>query len=500
MTDNLTFTEYQDLVEKQGRAMLDAMAHVATGTLDIDFEIPEGIEVLSELGIAFSFLLEDFRNLVDELQQTQLELEDRVKERTQELQEAFTQSQVLQRRYIHNEWTEYTNQSDKLQAPPAMQTTMIEALEGQKLAVDQAEDGDANLAIPVTFSDEVIGVLGFGQGTSDTWTDQDLEDVEAIVEQVGIALENQRLNVQTHTALTEMRTLNEMTVAISAATNLNGIVNAIADSGVAPNVDLVSLSVIDVDAFDEPHGTTYVAEWRGTDIETMPSMKLGTRLPLNRESAPWIANPDQVVLIGDTHNDDQISDPEREFYRLSNIQATAIIPLFVRQHWLGMLSLNWLRVQNFTEQDTRRYGSLARQLALTLDNQQLLENAQQSLSRLETQYFVSQRMNQAVDTQELVTLIAEVEGLPSIQQIILFDIAWESPEAVKELVVNASWRSSRASSGLPVGRRYNAFGRLGSVISERPDSERPDTDAPELDRHVRIVVTDPAGKISDRQV
>ncbi len=64
MTKKLTYKQYKQMVEEQAQAMLDTLALVSTGNIDVDIEIPEGIDVLTDLAVGYSFLVNDFRALL----------------------------------------------------------------------------------------------------------------------------------------------------------------------------------------------------------------------------------------------------------------------------------------------------------------------------------------------------------------------------------------------------------------------------------------------------
>ncbi len=86
MPEKLTFEQYKHLVEGQAQAMLDTLAFVATGNMDVEIDIPAGIDVLTDLAIGFSYLVDDIRELLAEQEKAKSELEQRVAERTHRLE------------------------------------------------------------------------------------------------------------------------------------------------------------------------------------------------------------------------------------------------------------------------------------------------------------------------------------------------------------------------------------------------------------------------------
>ncbi len=208
MAKKLTYQQYKQMVEEQAEAMLDKMAFLATGNLDVEIDIPEGIDVFTDLAIGFSYLVDDLRALVAEKEKVRAELEQRVTERTKELERALAEVQTVQRQYIRQEWEAYSVDSETdladLDADEVIGSSednwlplMSQAVEQKAIIVRTNDDHSPALAIPLSYADEVIGVLGFsGEETAD-WDEQDIAAVEAVVEQVALALESNRLFRQT---------------------------------------------------------------------------------------------------------------------------------------------------------------------------------------------------------------------------------------------------------------------------------------------------------------
>jgi hypothetical protein len=99
--------EYKQLVEEQGQALLDVVQSVALGDLDVEVEVPEGVDVLSDLAIGLEMMIDDIREMLAELERARAESEQRVAERTKELAATLERVQATQRRYLRQEWEDY---------------------------------------------------------------------------------------------------------------------------------------------------------------------------------------------------------------------------------------------------------------------------------------------------------------------------------------------------------------------------------------------------------
>ncbi len=214
--------EQARLAEEQGRALLDVIHSVALGDLDIEIEVPEGIESLSELAIGIEMMVDDIREMLIEQERVRAEVESG----RRQLQGALEEVLTVQRRYLRQEWEGYASRiaieanrgyvrSDGAEEPTpsddAWLPAMSEAARRASLVVESDPAEGATLAIPIRLYDEVIGVMGFSREVAEPWSEGEIAAAQAIIEQVALALENQRLfdeEQQVHSLL-DMR-VNEL--------------------------------------------------------------------------------------------------------------------------------------------------------------------------------------------------------------------------------------------------------------------------------------------------
>lgn len=227
MAEKLTLKAYKNLVEEQGRAILDAIAFAATGDLEASIEIPEGIEVMTDLAIGFSYLIEDIKELLRQQQLYQTELEKRVAERTTELEQALKELQEVQGRYIRDQWQSYTNTAVEQPIDDMWQPILAEAIQSRKAIHHTTTDNGPIVALPITYADETIGVLGFNKDDSTVWQEEEIQAAQDIVEQLSLALENQRLFDQSQQRAAELAILNEMVGELTLLPDEMSILEAI---------------------------------------------------------------------------------------------------------------------------------------------------------------------------------------------------------------------------------------------------------------------------------
>ena len=132
----------------------------------------------------------------------------------EETRAALAQAEAVYKRYLSQEWQNYLPSSDrtwayqdsstKLVAAEDVWTPEIERAINEGCTVTWQETGDderssrSALALPIRLGGQTIGVLDFYQeGQTREWTDDEKALVEALADQIALALENARLFEQT---------------------------------------------------------------------------------------------------------------------------------------------------------------------------------------------------------------------------------------------------------------------------------------------------------------
>lgn len=91
------------LVERQSQALLSVVQSVALGDLDVVVDVPEGMEELSELGIGIEMMVDDLHAMLQEQERARAEIEAS----RQQLEKNLEEMQAVQRRYVQQEWSGY---------------------------------------------------------------------------------------------------------------------------------------------------------------------------------------------------------------------------------------------------------------------------------------------------------------------------------------------------------------------------------------------------------
>ena len=164
----------------------------------------------------------------------------------EETRQALAEVEAVQRRYTVQAWETYSKQQSVYgyqkideQVTPLTgdkiaigfndfagenKATIIESLPNKginDLSDVHSDEAHANLVVPLTIRNEVIGILGLEEtGESHQWSAEEIALVEAIAEQIAQVAENIRLLDETQSRAARERRVNEIGEKIQAAQSL----------------------------------------------------------------------------------------------------------------------------------------------------------------------------------------------------------------------------------------------------------------------------------------
>ena len=153
-----------------------------------------------------------------------------------QLQDAQANLEAMERRVIRDAWQAYEQsrpattpaafvfgdgglQAHTGAAPYAVQEALSS---GQAVTLGNGDD-PPELALPIKVRGEVIGAFGFSGEALQNLSEDDIALVEAVIDRVGLALENIRLVEQTARRAEHEQIVNEITAKIVGSTDVNFI-------------------------------------------------------------------------------------------------------------------------------------------------------------------------------------------------------------------------------------------------------------------------------------
>jgi GAF domain-containing protein len=263
------------------------------------------------------------------------------------------------------------------------------------------------LLVPIMVRDEVIGALEVDALEAiHTYTQAEITLGQAMANQLGIALENQRLLAKTQAALAQAERLYETSRRLNEAKNLQEIVALVAETGAIPAINRVLIFLAERNSQGEIEAMAAAANWysgQGT-----PPSPVGRRYLLTTPGVDTMLTR-EPLLIQDAWQDERLAGPIQAVLTQQHICSMAYLPLWVGERQLGTILLEGEEPHLFTPQEIQPYLSLAPQVAVALQNRLLLEEAQARARREQLLREVTTRVRSAVDAETIMrTAVQEV--------------------------------------------------------------------------------------------
>ncbi len=345
----------------------------------------------------------------------------------------------------------------------------IEDIQTTRVSIDealvkhiQASNMRAIASIPIGVRGKVFGRIVMGFKEPHLFDPRERRFALTVIDQASIALENARLLRQTQEALDETALLYSTGRAIAAANDIEGVLNAVVENALIPEIARLSFSLFDEPV--EPDSTSLgyaevVAYWHRDPQE--PDLK-GLRFSVDDYPLLKLITAGTEEFI--SHNideDERLDDVTRTALKAQGVSALLGVTLRVAHRVIGFMLLSSSAPYRFSERDMRIYRAIADRVAIAIERLRLLQQAEHRALQLETAAELGQVITSILDLDELlpqaVELIKARFGYDHVQVFML------SPDG-KDAVLRASTgevgrKMLKMKHSLPVGS-YSVIGQV----------------------------------------
>jgi DNA-binding LacI/PurR family transcriptional regulator/GAF domain-containing protein len=239
----------------------------------------------------------------------------------------------------------------------------------------------SELAVPLIAGERVLGVLDVQADKIDYFTDDDIRIQSTLAAQVAVALENARLFEQAQANLAFTERLYQAGRQLTAAKDLQEIVAAVAEAVPVKGINRVVLCKFEYDTAGELERMIVQANWHSG--QGTPPMLIGTRYQRAMFSGIEQFVGSEPMIFGDIQHDEGFGEGLQEVWQRLNIRAMAVLPIWVGTQQTGVLLLQTEEVYQLSEEEIRPYVSLMGQVAVAVENQRLLAEANAALTEVE---------------------------------------------------------------------------------------------------------------------
>lgn len=206
-------------------------------------------------------------------------------------------------------------------------------------------------------------------------------------------IHNAKLFEEKKAELAEMEKLYLISQRMITAKSLNELIAAVIEGMELPVINRAILMNFEDDRQSKEELLVIRGNWHNG--QGKPPSALGTRYPRQIFAGLEPFLTPEPAFFENVQTDPRADQPIVGLAQLLTIQALAILPLWSQGRQLGILLLQGEEPYRFEERDMRPYMSLLGQLAVAIENQRLLEEAQQRAAELAIAKENAEAANQA---------------------------------------------------------------------------------------------------------
>jgi GAF domain-containing protein len=331
-------------------------------------------------------------------------------------QRALDEAKAAHRRYLREQWEDmlaasvaptqgYLAGPHGLTVAGEVWTPEIEQAiaTGQLVATDSPDEDESSdrsaLAIPIQLRGQMIGILDF-YDEDHVWTEDDKALVQALADQISLALENARLFQQTQASLSETQTLFQTSRNLAAAQEQDEIWHVVIDAARKQGSDACGLFLFDSRERATASELVLINAW--DQQHDPPRLSDSTPLPLTDLDLFDTLRPNRSFHTADLAHANDVD--ERIRHLLTDLGFSALLhqPIAVHGQWFGLLTILYESPHTFTQAEIDFYRALADQAALAYEGQRLLSETQ---SRAEREQLIRHITDKVRATSSLETIL-----------------------------------------------------------------------------------------------
>lgn len=286
----------------------------------------------------------------------------------------------------------------------------------------------SEMALPLIVGDEVLGALDAQSTKYNAFSESDIIVLQTMADQIAIALENANLINETQIRFNEIATLNQISQAVTAQTDLRTLLDKVRQEiARITNVTNVYFALYDEQSklFEIPY------MYEEGQVYTIPPN------PLGRGLTGIIIQSRKPLLI----NNEEDASKLGAIVGGTNIVAQSYlgVPMMAGQNVVGVLAIQDLNQPGrFNESQMRFLETVSAQIAIAIQNTRLFEQTKTRADELAAINRIASAASSALDAPTL--LKAVVGEMASIFNATQSDIALRDPSG-KSLTVVAAFRS-----------------------------------------------------------
>ena len=291
------------------------------------------------------------------------------------------------------------------------------------------------VAAPLSIGKQVIGIACFLSGRVGMFSQESLQQVEAITRYIAPLMEITIAFTEASHQLEKFALLNELASAASAGIDADEVAKRIITRLQRVfDTDLVSLLLLSQDG-------NLLQEFGHSTHPLAPAL-----LPIKESLPGYVVETGQPLRIGD------INKAPRNYPQPSNLQSVLAVPLRYRSRIIGVLDLGSNQRDAFTQQDEQLLVVIASHLAGLIENVRLHDETRLRAKNLELLHQVSEQIVGLVDVQKISQTAAELMAERFEYELVVVNLIGKTnQEMIVQGVGGIGSRVAKSGSRFPVG-------------------------------------------------
>ncbi len=242
----------------------------------------------------------------------------------------------------------------------------------------------AVLSAPLTSGSQWVGVISLSAHEARQHSESEIRVLRSLAEQISTAVERLRLQRESERYVAEMRTVNELSAAISAELD--------------PNQLLPQVVNLTKERFNLYHVHIYLLDDAGVNLVLAAGAGEAGRLMLERGHKIPLSRPNSLVATAARTRETIVTNDVTQAPNflpnplLPETRSEMSIPMVVGATLIGVLDVQSDQANRFTQRDVQIKSSLAAQIAIAVQNARSFKSVQAAQQETQRVYDMSQDM------------------------------------------------------------------------------------------------------------
>lgn len=294
------------------------------------------------------------------------------------------------------------------------------------------------IALPFTLARvEARGVYSLGHKQPGQFTEADLPMLQAVINQISLAIENAMLFKNQSNRSVQLALINEVSRAATSILNLDVMLRTVVQA-IRRSFGFYTVSIHLYNRANQ------LVELRARDTLDRYSMGMSAVITHHLEEGliGWVAATHKTILAND------VTQEPRYIFDKSNkeIRSELCVPIRLGTKTIGVLDIQSVQLEAFDKYHVAALETLADQLAIAIENARLYDQINHHVQELKTLNEIGQAITSTLDLKKTLTLITS--HATHLMNVAAASVVLRDDEAEEVWFAAASGEGSEAVIGL----------------------------------------------------